>query len=282
MSTPSDLQIRPRPMTLDTEATTPRWWLGGDPVATAVMNALSLTFPEGERFFIQSIKRFARDLPAGLAADVRAFTQQEGAHTREHMAFNMVTARSGYETAEVEAYANRRLDVARARPALAQLAATMALEHFTAAFAHRLLADRDFLADAPKGLADLWRWHSIEEIEHKGVAYDVFMHATRTMSPWRRWSVRRWAMFLTTILFTRTLRVTALMLLRQDGITGLRARWALFRFLWLRPGLYRRMIADYLAFYRPGFHPWQVDDRVLIAEAEDQLGTGGAVQIRAA
>jgi len=275
MSTPPDLQIRPRPMHLDTEAQTPRWWLGGDPVATAVLNALSLTFPEGERFFIQSIKRYAKDLPADLAADVRAFTQQEGAHTREHIAFNQITARSGYETEAVEAYAGRRLDIARARPPLAQLAATMALEHFTAAFAHCLLADRNFLAGAPEGLANLWRWHSIEEIEHKGVAYDVFMHATRKMSPWRRWGIRRWAMILTTVLFTRTLRETSLMLLQQDGITGLSASWALFRFLWLRPGLYRRMLGDYLAFYRPGFHPWQVDDRALIVQAEMTLGADG-------
>jgi len=275
-STPLDLQIKPRALHMDSDAPTPRWWLGGDPVATAVMNALSLTFPEGERFFIQSVKRFAKDAPPRLAADIRAFTIQEGAHTREHIAFNAITERSGYSVAEVEAYANRRLDVARSRPPLAQLAATMALEHFTAAFAHRLLADTQFLAGAPPELARLWRWHSIEEIEHKGVAYDVFMHATRDMSGWKRWAIRRWAMLLTTLMFTRTLRDTTLMLLAQDGITGLKARWGLFRFLWLKPGLYRRMLGDYLAFYQPSFHPWQVDDRDLIASAEADLGLAQA------
>ena len=49
------------------------------------------------------------------------------------------------------------------------------------------------------------------------------------------------------------------------------ARFGLFRWLWLKPGLYRRMIGDYLAFYKPDFHPWQVDDRDLIAEAETGL-----------
>ena len=270
-ASPADLEIKPRPLFIDRDAPTPRWWLNGDPYGTAVLNALSLTFPDGERFFIQSVRRFAKDAPPHLAADIRAFTAQEGAHTREHIAFNEITARAGYQTAAIEAYVNARLDVARARPALAQLAATMALEHFTAAFAHRLLADSAFLDGAPENLAQLWRWHSIEEIEHKGVAYDVFMHAARNLSPWRRWSIRRWAMLLTTLLFTQTVRETTLMLLKQDGITGWKARLGLFRWLWLKPGLYRRMLGDYFAFYRPDFHPWQVDDRDLIAEAEAGL-----------
>lgn len=270
-ATPADLQIKPRDLHIDREAVTPRWWLNNDPFGSAVMNALSLTFPDGERFFIQSVKRFARDAPPKLAADIRAFTVQEGAHTREHMAFNAITERAGYQTAAIEAYVTARLDIARARPPLAQLAATMALEHFTAAFAHRLLADPDLLKGSPHDLARLWRWHSIEEIEHKGVAYDVFLHATRAMSPLQRWRLRRWAMLLTTLLFTKTVRETSLMLLKQDGIVGWRARFGLFRWLWLKPGLYRRMIGDYFAFYKPGFHPWQVDDRDLIVQAEAGL-----------
>ncbi len=51
-----------------------------DPINTAVMNALSLTFPEGERFFIQSVKRFSEGLPERLKQDVRVFTLQEEYH----------------------------------------------------------------------------------------------------------------------------------------------------------------------------------------------------------
>jgi len=275
-TTPEDVHIRPRALRIDTETSTPRWWMGGDPVATAVLNALSLTFPDGERFFIQSVKRFAKGVPDRLAADIRAFTLQEGAHTREHIAFNAITAASGYDVAPLQAYITRRLDMARARPALGQLAATVALEHFTATFAHRLLADPDLLAGSPESLARLWRWHSIEEIEHKGVAYDVFLHAMKDLSPWKRWSIRQVSMLLTTLLFTKTVRETTLMLLAQDGIKGLKARWGLFGFLWLKPGFYRRMIPEYLAYYKPGFHPWQVDDRSLIYGAEAQLGLSPA------
>lgn len=270
-TSPSDLQITPRDLRIDREAQTPRWWMGGDPVGTAVMNALSLTFPDGERFFIQAVRRYEKDCPAHLRAQVRAFVAQEGAHTREHIAFNDLTRRAGYDVTEAEAFVERRMAIARARPPMAQLAGTVALEHFTAVFAHALLARTELLAGAPPELAKLWRWHSIEEIEHKAVAYDVLMHALRDLSPMKRWAFRRRAMFMTILLFTRTVRRTARMLLKQDGITGLNARWKLFQWLWLKPGLYRLIARDYLAFYRPGFHPWQEDDRELIADAEAGL-----------
>lgn len=270
---PSDLQIQSRPMSMNRDVTVQRWWYGGDPFGTAVMNALSLTFPEGERFFIQSVKRYAVDLPPALVRDVRAFVSQEGAHTREHLAFNEMIAHSGYDIAPVEALVEKRLGMARSRPWLVQLAATVALEHFTASFAHVLLADERLLRDVPPDLARLWEWHAIEEIEHKGVAYDVYLHAASHLSAWRRWMVRRWAMALTTILFLTTVHRASMALLKQDHITGWKARLGLSRWLWKAPGLYRLVLKAYFAFYRPAFHPWQIDDRDLVKDAEGRLFT---------
>src|SRR3546814_8693852 len=67
----------------------------------------------------------------------------------------------------------------RARAPIASLAATMALEHFTAILAHELLKDSRHLASADAETAAMWRWHATEEIEHKGVAYDTWLHATK-------------------------------------------------------------------------------------------------------
>ena len=268
---PADLTLSPRPLDAVPLADMPRWWMQNDPVGTAVMNALSLTFPEGERFFIQSVKRFSEGLPERLKQDVRVFTLQEGAHTREHLNFNAAIDLSGYDIAGVEALVQARLEIARTRSPLLQLAATVALEHFTASFAHLVLSDPGLFDATPAELTRLWQWHSIEEIEHKGVAYDVFMHAADHLSPWRRWMIRRWAMIMATLLFTSTIRKAALLLLKQDGIIGLRARVGLAGWLWGNPGLYRRIIGEYLAFYKPNFHPWSVDDRALIAEADRNL-----------
>jgi predicted metal-dependent hydrolase len=63
----------------------------------------------------------------------------------------------------------------------------------------------------------------------------------------------------------------ALNLLAQDGITGPRA-WA--RLAWHalgRPGMLRKIMGSWFAFFLPGFHPWNQDDRRLIATAEKGL-----------
>ena len=48
---PEDLTILPRDLHFDVATAKSGHWLDGDPVATAVMNSLSLTFPDGERLF---------------------------------------------------------------------------------------------------------------------------------------------------------------------------------------------------------------------------------------
>jgi predicted metal-dependent hydrolase len=57
-ATPSDLTIRPRDRRFGRGVHTARWWNGGDPVATALYNALSATFPKGEAFFVESVRLF--------------------------------------------------------------------------------------------------------------------------------------------------------------------------------------------------------------------------------
>src|SRR5687767_8664396 len=82
-------EITPRPMKFDFQAHTPRYWMGGDPFTTHLMNALSLTFPEGERFFVASVRALREHVKTPeLARQVRGFLAQESLHRREHEAFN--------------------------------------------------------------------------------------------------------------------------------------------------------------------------------------------------
>ena len=57
---------------------------------------------------------------------------------------------------------------------LSQLACTTAFEHFTATFAHILLRSKDGLRCMRAPQRRLWMYHALEEIEHKGVAFDVY------------------------------------------------------------------------------------------------------------
>jgi hypothetical protein len=114
----------------------------------------------------------------------------------------------------------------------------------------------------------MWKWHAVEEIEHKGVAYDTWLHATRDWSRWRRWKVKSIMMLLVSYRFWTKRWSGAMELLRQDGITGWKARAGLLRHLFVSPGLIRRALPSWLGFFLPGFHPWNHDDRALIDLAD--------------
>lgn len=262
--TPGDLTIRPRDFRFGRDGRQARWWLNGDPVATAFHNALSVTFPKGEAFFIESVKAFRDGVPEALATDIRAFVQQEVMHSREHVAFNRRVTDHGYDVSRLEARVEEVLAIARQRPAIVSLAATMALEHYTAVLAAEILRNSAMMRGADAESAAMWRWHAVEEIEHKGVAYDTWLHATRGWSRWRRWKVKALTMVLVSTKFWHHRIEGALNLLAQDGIVGRRAYVGLGWYLLGRPGVLRKIVPELIAYVLPRFHPWNRDDRTLL------------------
>ena len=220
LPTPEDHTITPRDRRFGRNAATPRLWHGGRVEATAIYNALSTTFPAGEAFFVESVRAFRDGAPPKLAREIKAFTTQEAIHSREHDAFNRRAARSGYDLSSLERRVEERLAITRNKPPIVSLAATMALEHFTAILAHQLLADPAHLEGAEREAAEMWRWHAVEEIEHKGVAYDCWLHATRHWPRTRRWKVKARVMLYVTRNFVVDRTAGALELMRQDGVSG--------------------------------------------------------------
>ena len=243
-----------------------RWWLNGDPIATAWFNALSATFPRGETLFVDAVKAFRDDAPPRLAAEIRAFIKQEVNHTREHLAFNRAAEAAGYDLSAIDAWVETMIDDIYARPPHGWLAVTIALEHFTAMFAHEFLAHPGHFGGAESEQAALWRWHAVEEIEHKGVAYDTWLHATRHWSRWRRWKVKSLLMLVISRRFVKHRFRDASGLLAQDGLTGWRAKSRLAWYLVGKPGILRRVFPAWCAYFLPGFHPWNRDDRALIGK----------------
>jgi predicted metal-dependent hydrolase len=274
--TPADLVIHPRDLAFGRASAPPRWWLGGDPIATAFFNALSASFPQGERFFMDAVRPY-RDIAGGkLRNAITAFTAQEAVHSREHLVFNNAVSGHGYDFSPIDTYLKSRFDFGRKLPRINQLCATIALEHYTAILAHALLSEGDDLAGAPAELKRMWHWHAIEEIEHKAVAFDTFLAATSRFSPVRRWWARCFAMVTITIMFFQFIGYGVREFFRHDGINNLRSWRSLLRYLWIRPGIMRRAAPHYFAYYKPGFHPWRVDDRALIADVEAMLAANHA------
>lgn len=253
-----------------------RWWHGGDPVASTIYNALSLSFPQGEAYFVRSVRHYLDELPEPLRSQVEAFAQQEAYHSREHMALNRQVSDAGYEIKEIEALIREDELKTRDLPPEVHVASTAALEHFTAMLAHALLADERHLRGCPDHIGRLWRWHSIEEIEHKAVAFDTLMYVTRDLSPLKRWWFRVMVMWQITLDFLKERKRDIGLLLRQDGLDTPRTWRKILIFLVLKPGLLRKILIPYLWYYLPGFHPWRHDDRALAASAENHLAFAAA------
>lgn len=264
LPTPADLSITPRDRRFGRDGATPRLWHGGRVEATAIYNALSATFPEGEAYFVESVRALRHGTPPKLAQEIKAFTTQEAIHSREHDAFNRRAASSGYDLSKLETRIRERLAVGRSRAPIASLAATMALEHFTAIIAHELLDNPRHLAGAEEETANLWRWHAVEEIEHKAVAYDTWRFATRDWTRWKRWKLKARVMLYVTRNFVVDRTQGSLELMRQDGMTGPSAWARLLWYLWVRPGIFRKIAGAWFKFLLPGFHPWNEDDRHLL------------------
>lgn len=268
LKTPVDLVITPRDRRFGRNSPQARWWMGGDPIATAFYNALSITFPKGEAFFIESVKAFRNGAPEKLEREIKAFIQQEVMHSREHVSFNRRIADAGYDLTALEQQVTESLELTKGRPEILNLCVTMALEHYTAILASQFLNDADAFKGADQEQVDMWKWHAIEEIEHKGVAYDTWLHATRDWTRWKRWYVKSLMMLVVTKNFWVNRFHGMLQLLEQDGITGFRAKARVLWFMFGRPGPVRRLIPAWATFFLPGFHPWNHDDRHLIASVD--------------
>jgi len=250
-------RITPRNIHFDFDTSLPADWHSGEPGITVFYDALSLTFPEGERFFVHSVRNFSRliDDPV-LKKDVEAFTSQESIHSREHAAYNALMAARGFPVDTLESLIRAGIRLAkRYLPNKALLAATCAYEHYTALFAELLLGDETVLAGAHPFYRDLWRWHAMEEEEHKAVAFDVY----RTVATDRYGYVRRvLAMVVVTLDFWISSRAVMIwLMIKRRQLFNVRAWGNAFWHLWVSPGVWRRVMAGVFAYMAPNFHPWK-------------------------
>ncbi|QLC24932.1 metal-dependent hydrolase [Parasphingopyxis algicola] len=273
----SPQHITPRDLRFGVGEVEQRWWHSDSPEKTIFFDALSIMFPHGERFFMESVRNYAHvvDTP-DLRADVRGFLHQEAMHTREHIEYNDRLNRLGYPAARLERAAKNRLDFARRRLGPhRQLAITCALEHFTAIIAYELLTNPAHLDGAEPRFKRIWQWHALEESEHRAVAFDVFRHSIG--AGFRAYLIRIRAMIVITILFNLFLWQHVVALMRTDGIARSPAAWArLFSFLFGRPGILRRIGRPWAAYFRPRFHPQTHGEVAEAGEIEQKLLAGQA------
>ena len=244
-----------RRLLIDLEAPFERHWNGGDAFRTAWFNALSMSFPVGEQFFINAVREGARRLPEAergrFEDQLRGFVGQEATHRRIHALFNRQLERQGHVNTW-EARIVRRLERLRGADPRHAVAITAATEHFTAILAEHLLGHPEVLAGAEPRLRTLWLWHASEESEHRSVAFDLY----RALGGDERWRLR-WFALVSWHFLTDVLRQTARNL-AHDGALWRPSTWAsAARFLFGHAGLVRRTFGPWRAYRSLHFHPRQ-------------------------
>jgi len=258
----------------------PRYWYKGNVWITHFMNALSTTFPDGERFFIHAVRNYENEITdPELRAQIRAFIGQEANHGKEHEAFNQALIDQHKLPLESKiTFMKKALSFAKKRYSRReQLALTVGFEHFTAILANLMLKQTDFVEDIQGVYADMFMWHAVEETEHKAVAFDVF---TATEDDY--WLRVRGMAQATFFFLLITLRMQYSLLKHDNQLGNWRDALGFAKFLLVKPGMLTRIIPEYLDFYRPGFHPWQHDNRHLIAARVKALESYALKAIQAA
>jgi uncharacterized protein len=262
--------IRPRRMNFPFDPqTVPKYWFGGNASASMRVNAINLVFPEGERFFVRSVRRH---LPLieddDLKQRARQFFAQETLHGHEHDRATAVLEHQGFEIESWLAW-YRGLAYERIEPlapAVLCLSVTAALEHLTASLAHYHLTTDPMHRAAPV-MQDLMRWHASEEIEHKSVAFDVLQTANGS------WLIRVIGMVLAVIGFLFFWGSAWRHLRRQDpNLTRARVRADVEEVRsWGIHDARRAVLGYALAYLRPSFHPDDVADYPLAEAALNEL-----------
>jgi len=241
----------------------------GDLVASHIIAGLSSLFPDGEDFFVRSVRHYRDQITEpDLKRQVAGFIGQEAVHGREHRVFNDRLSQLGYPTKLYERLTKWTLAVReRLLPASSNLAATAALEHFTATLAELVLTSeqtRDYFGH--EAVRDLFVWHALEESEHKAVAFDVY-RAVGGTERMRVWTMK---FFRVVFIVAMVLQVSFSLLLDRAAYNP-RTLWRSLRKLRqsavVQPEIWRRL----REYDRPQFHPDDRDTTALVEQWRTEL-----------
>jgi len=259
--------IKPRALALSWDNDIPEYWFDNNPFLTHFMNAFSGVLPQGERFMIDNVRAVRsqiHDNPS-LLQDISGFIGQEAHHAKAHTAFNQLLASRGVPLKKLETLMSRIVNLLNKLPEQDRVAVTGAVEHFTAMFGKVTLSHPDMLKNLHPKLQAVFIWHAIEELEHKAVAYDVFVATDGSY-------LRRieGVVLATTLISAAILYGQAIFLWQDRSLFKLgstvKGLWWMFG-AGQHAGYFRKVLPEYFAFFRPKFHPWQDDSSALLAQS---------------
>lgn len=254
----------------------PRAWHPAGIGPTAFLEALSTMAPVVEGFFIDDVRRLLpRIAERAQRAEVEAFIRQEAAHANVHGAFNRLLIRWGVPVHAAADSVLRWLAAVGWTSSDLRSAVAIAGEHFLGEIGNVILSQPELLNGVDAPIAQLFRWHAYEEVEHKAVLFDAF-HAARGYGVYT-YAIRITGLWIALVLLALALpSVSYRILLSAGAALDLDAWRGLIRFVFGRGGILRGLWRAVAAYHRPDFHPWRyLDNRRFLSELRNTIVATG-------
>jgi uncharacterized protein len=262
ISRPAGVKVTYRRMKFDFEDQGfDRYWLDGSPFKSLFWTQLSAAFEPGEKFFIDSARALKDKLQdPKLVEEIAEFCKQEGHHTAQHLKFDRKNAELGIDIDGCRRRYGWILNRARKKlDPMEMLAATCALEHFTACFADSFFANPSLSDGADPKVVALWSWHAAEEAEHRATCYDIYRQLGGTYFQRTTILIGSWALILGAALLNTTILLAKdKKLFTRDTLRGI-------GYLFGRKGLITGLGPAFFDYFKPRFHPWKGVDPSTIA-----------------
>lgn len=248
----------------------PRYWCDNEPSFTHFFTGLSTLFPEGESYFVRSVRALrakAKNNPQ-LDRDIGAFIGQEAMHSKEHHSFHLSAKQHGLDPESLEKVTGIILKgLEKVFSKKWNLLVTVGLEHYTAVLVVTMMDSvNELMTD--ESIRNLWLWHSIEETEHKAVAYDLYEYLYgKGLDAY----LSRVAVFtLSLILIISMSSIYQIVLMKRDKQLFNFKSWR--KFQKFAGQSYQIFMPKFLDYYRFNFHPNDTDESELVAKTKIKIG----------
>ena len=256
------LKIKPRHMSFPFNEVKEKFFFGGNSLLTVFAGALSSTFPPGESEFIESVRNYRDQVTdETLKQQIKGFIGQEGHHS--HQQANIALTELGIDAVRLEKHLERDLKKYTARKYVTpkfRLAMTVGMEHLTAIMAEHVLTTPESLGPLNETVQELLYWHAVEEIEHKAVAFDVFMLCENDQKYLRR--VLRLVSFLFTVRIACYMVALLFWARKMPSWKDIKG-FGSFMFN-KKTGLIPGIRSNYKDYFKEGFHPWDHANQALV------------------
>lgn len=222
---------------------------------THFFNAMSATFPPGEDFFVRSVRHFRQNNKSTLEKEISAFIGQEAWHSLAHEALNDYAIQHDINLKHWETKIDYLLKNSERllTPKLC-LAVTIALEHYTASMGKEILENPYWINNFKEPYKELILWHSTEEVEHKTVAYQVYLREADNINSY---IIRCVVMIVASILFWVIISyMTADIYIKDKTIKNKKTQFVVGLYELLKPnGFITNILKEIPQYFKYNFRP---------------------------